>query len=100
MDSNEQSCIVFEIHIRVDEDDTAKSPSQAEPPSLGKAKGWRTEVSGDVDGVKLRNVETAFSYRQPDQVDDGTILLVTPLSEANRTLPVYEEFLRSLVFGR
>lgn len=99
LDSKEQSCIDFEIHIRIDESKSVARPQKARYLSLGSARGWQTDNTGMIDGNKLRNVKTVFSFRQPDQIDDGMIILVAPAAKATSALRAYDEFLQSLVFG-
>jgi hypothetical protein len=99
LDSKAESCIVFEVHIRVDENETAVPRSRSKSILLGKVEGWQTSHTGVIDGIKLTNVQTRFSFRQPDQIDDGSILLVTPSSNAVDALRNYDSFLHNLVFG-
>lgn len=99
LDSKAKSCIVFEVHIRVDESDTVARPPRAKFIMRGKAEGWQTSYTGAIDGIKLTNVMTWFSFKQHDQTDDGSILLITPSSNAVDALRVYDSFLRNLVFG-
>lgn len=95
-----ESCIVFEVHIRVDESQKSAPLPGARSVPLGKADGWQTTYTGAVSGMKLTNVQTAFSYKQPDQIDDGFILLITPDSGEGEALKTYRLFLRNFVFGR
>jgi hypothetical protein len=94
-----ESCIVFEVHIRVDESDRFAPLPGAKSVPLGKAQGWQTTNTGLAGGVRLTNVQTVFSFRQPDEMDDGSILLITPDSSAGEALKTYRLFLRNLVFG-
>jgi hypothetical protein len=98
-DSKEQSRIVFEIHIRVEENAVVKRPPGAKNLALGKAIGWQKTSSGILNGIRLKNTTTAVSFVRPDQTDDGEINLVTPVSQAERSKKTYDEFLRSLIFG-
>jgi hypothetical protein len=52
-----------------------------------------------MNGIRLGNVRTSFSLRQPDQTDDGVILLVTPTSQMREAVRIYKQFLRSVAFG-
>lgn len=99
LESNEQSCILFEIHLRIDESDTVP-PLKSPPILLGKAEGFQTSSVGMIDGVRVSNVTTSFSFKRPGRIDDGIILLVAPESQMRRALPIYDEFLHSVSFGR
>ncbi|HTW46595.1 MAG TPA: hypothetical protein VMD92_01530 [Acidobacteriaceae bacterium] len=100
LDSQGQSCIDFEIHIRVNEDDTAESSDGAMPVLLGKARGWQVTNSGRVHNLQLVNVVTKFTFRQRSQIDDGEVVLVTPERSAQRAKVLYESFLQSLKLDR
>jgi hypothetical protein len=97
---SDTSCIVFEIHIRVDEENVEPRPVNVRLVSLGKAAGWQATVRGTRDGLELENVITSFSFAQPDQTDDGSVVLVTNARDKGRYLRIYNEFLSSLKFGR
>lgn len=99
LDAKGQSCISFEIHLRVDEGDVMENPPGATARQLGSAAGWQTVASGLVNGVRVNNIRTSFSLVRLDQVDDGVILLVAPASQMRRAERIYNEFLRSVVFG-
>jgi hypothetical protein len=96
LDSNMEACVVFEVHLRVDGDDSARPPSVATSIQLGKAQGWewiREANSG------WTNIHLLFSFRQPNQMDDGEILLITPTSRLKETKAAYDAFVRSIKFG-
>jgi hypothetical protein len=99
LDSKEQSGIVFAIHIRVGENAVVKRPPGAKNLALGRAIGWQKTSSGRLNGIRLKNTTTAFSFVRSDQTDDGEINRVTPVSPAERSKKIYDEFLRSLIFG-
>jgi len=99
LDPKAKSCIVFEVHIRVDESDRIAPLPGAKSVPLGKADGWQTTGAAVLGGMRRTNVQTVFSFKQLDQVDDGYILLVTPDSSAGEALKAYRLFLRNLVFG-
>ena len=99
LDPKAKSCIMFEVRIRVNESDALAQPPKSKPISLGKATGWQTSYTGIVNGIRLTNVATTFSFKQPDQIDDGVVLLVAPAPNAQDALGIYDSFLRSLVFG-
>lgn len=98
LDASRSSCIVFETHLRVDENEAPEKPKDAQPIVLGSAKGWRVTTSGNLNGVQLINVKTTFSNARTDQVDDGYVLLVTPSTRLAETLRSYNTFLRRLKF--
>jgi hypothetical protein len=100
LDAKAKSCIVFEVHVRVDKSEPVSPDPKAKSIQLGKAEGWQTRTTGVANGAKLINVETVFSFERPDQIDDGYILLVTPTSNADDPLSIYDSFLHSLEFGR
>jgi len=99
LDATERSCIVFEVHIRVDEGTVVVRPIGAKRIVLGKAIGWQKTMSGVSNGVRLINKITTFSFVQADQTDDGEIILVAPVSQAEKSANIYEEFVRNLNFG-
>lgn len=94
------SCIVFEVHIRVDEENVPHHPGDAKPLYLGKAAAWQMAIKGNRNGVELENVLTSYSFSQPDQTDDGSVTLVTNSRDKARDLRLYSEFLDSLKFGK
>ena len=100
LDSSQSSCIVFEVHLRVDENEAPPRPADAKPVSLGRARGWQTSRTGVVGKASILNVITTFSFDRPDQTDDGMVLLIAPSMEPKRALTVYGEFLRDLRFGK
>jgi hypothetical protein len=95
LDPQMRACIVFEIHIRVDDGDAPRRPRAATQIRLGDAWAWQ-ELS---TGGQLVNVRTTFSFRQNDQIDDGEILLITPESNRLRAQGIYDAFVRSLSFS-
>lgn len=100
LDSNMEACIVFEVHLRVDADDTARPPSVATSIQLGKAQGWQWTHEGRIANSRLINVHLMFSFRQPNQIDDGEVLLITPASRLKETKATYDAFVHSIKFGR
>ena len=100
LDSHENACIVFEVHIRVDEEDTQKPPAGARVIHLGKAKGWQSTREDKVGNVNLTNIRTTFSFKRSNRTDDGEVLLVTPTADIKETRAAYDDFIRSLKFGR
>lgn len=99
LNSQGSACILFEVHIRVDQEDILHRPASATPIRLGKATAWQSVLSGHVATGGLTNVRTSFSFKQLDQVDDGEVLLIAPTSELTGAKRVYDAFIQSLRFG-
>jgi hypothetical protein len=95
LDPRLRACIIFEIHIRVNEDSAPKRAASAIPRRLGEAKAWQDIRT---DG-QLANVSTIFSFKQVDQIDDGEVLLISPESERSRVQGIYDAFVHSLTFS-
>ena len=100
LDPTMKSCIVFEVHLRVDEEDAPLQASGAAPLRLGKAQGWQTTEKGIVHGVGVTKVKTTFTFARPGRTDDGEILLISETSKLGEAKRTYDDFLRSLSFGR
>ena len=100
LDSNMEACIIFEVHLRVDGDDTLRRPSAATSTQLGKAQGWQWTREGRTANSRLTNIHLLFSFRQPNQIDDGEVLLITPASRIKETKATYDALVRSIKFGR
>jgi hypothetical protein len=98
LDSRMEACIIFEVHIRVD-DDTARSSSSTTSVQLGKAQGLQWINEGRISNSDVSNIHLLFSFRQPDQTDDGEVLLITPTSRLKATKAIYDAFVRSIKFG-
>ena len=96
LESSPQSCIVFDIHLRVDEEDGPRMPAGV--PMFGGATGEERVARGTARGVRLRTVVTTFSRRRAHETDDGSVTLITPEDDVRRTEPVYREFLQKLRF--
>jgi len=99
LDSTEQSCILFEVHLRVDESDGQIHSPRAKDLRLGKAEAWQTTNIGVIEGIQVSNIRTAFSFKQATQIDDGVVLLITPNSKVRELRRIYDGFLKSIVFG-
>jgi hypothetical protein len=99
LDSVTDGCIVFEIHLRVDEVAATKNMAGGKTLTLGTARAWQTQEEGVVRGVAITNIRTVFSSVNPNRVDDGEILLITPASQIERAAKLYKAFLRSLRFS-
>jgi hypothetical protein len=98
LDKGAQACIVFEIHIRIQVGD----PPRREPPpllSLGHATAWQIRASGSANNTEMENLTTAFSNRlRNSEIDDGSVELITPASEAKESEQIYRLFLQHLRF--
>jgi hypothetical protein len=98
LDSAEQACVVFEIHLRVDDGDAAIRPEAAKAVLMEGAHAWQVRTAGPLGGVTMSNVRTVFTWRHGPQAYDGTVLLVTPVSHEGPSGRVYSTLLRSLTF--
>lgn len=100
LDSATNSCIVVEVHLRVDEEDTPSRPPGSPRLQFGGAEGWQITERGTVHGVSITNVRTEFTFTRPSRTDDGEILLVSPTLKLSGAKRIYDDFLRSLSFSR
>jgi hypothetical protein len=100
LDAKHENCILFEIHIRVEGVgmDAVRKPSKSKLIALGKVNGWQTIASGYVHGRRLLNIGTNFTCKRTDQMDDGSILLVTTPAKEGEAIPIYNALLGSLTF--
>jgi hypothetical protein len=94
------ACIVFEIHVRVDESDKPAPPVSAVPMSLGDASAWQSMSQSESPAGGTTNIRTLFAFERADQVDDGEILQVAPTSTLPIAKAAYDAFIRSLSFHR
>ena len=94
-----QSCILFEVHIRIDDADRPTHPRAARALSLGKAKAWQTSARVTANGREIMNLRTIFTFDHDGETDDGQITLVAPASEQRSKAVVYNAFLKSVRFG-
>ena len=96
------SCIVFEIHLRVDlgdPDERATAPSPAKTVNFGNIQGLQQERSGDINGVAFRNVLISFSVPRDGQVADGSVWFVAPGTELEKSQPVFTSFISGIRFN-
>ena len=98
LDQKMDACIHFEIHLRVDEADAPVQPRSAKLLTLGGGRAWQSVGKSPVGKITRVNIKTSFSFKQANQVSDGEVLLVTPLSKLSEVQPVYDAFVRSLMF--
>ena len=99
LDSSMRDCIVFEIHLRIDDDEVPVRPHTAKMLPLGNAKAWQIVRSGSNRATDPVNLTTYFSFGQNGQINDGRILLVSRPEELPKTRLLYETFLKSMTLG-
>ena len=99
LDSSMRDCIVFEIHLRIDDDGAPVRPHTARVLSLGNAKAWQTVSSGSNRAKGPVNLVTYFAAKQNGQIDDGQILLVSRPEQLPKTRLLYDIFLKSVTLG-
>lgn len=99
VDHSLRSCILFEVHLRVDDADGLFHPNSAKSLSLGQARAWQTSNSVNTKEGELRNFKTVFTFEHDGQIYDGQVTLVSPAAEAPNTIRVYDIFLKSVHFG-
>ncbi len=97
LDRSLGSCIVFEVHLRIDEDEARVRPRGAGRFLLGNATAWQT--SNGNHGQGPINITTYFSSQQKSRVVDGKVLLISPPGELQKMKSVYDTFLNSLALG-
>lgn len=93
-----RSCIVFEVHVRVDYEDAPQYPPFLL--SLGDAKGWKSELHGNVDDVDIINMQTIFSYVGDEFTADGSVKFIAPHGDRKKYEHFYYEITKSLKFGK
>ena len=91
------SCIVFEIHLRIDlgQQEARRRGRKA---TMGGATAWRREVTGSVGRTGFTNVTVEFSAPRRQEISDGTVRLVTPTKDLNRNMPIFDTFLSQIRF--
>lgn len=99
LDHSLRSCILFEVHIRVDDADGPLHVNSAKALSLGQARAWQTSSSVTTKEGGIMNLKTIFTFDHDGQIYDGQVTLVSPASEQRSTTRVYDNFLRSVYFG-
>ncbi len=99
LDRSLRSCLLFEVHVRVDDADGPLHLKSAKALSLGQAKAWQTSSRVHTRGGEIMNLKTAFTFAHDGQIDDGQATLITPTSEQQSTTRLYDTFLNSVHFG-
>ena len=93
------SCIMFEIHLRVDLGQR-EAKHRGVKMMIGDVTAWREEATGTISGTDFTNVTIRFSVTRGQDVDDGTVRLVTPTKDIARDRPILEAFLSQMKFDR
>jgi hypothetical protein len=96
----QQGCIVFEVHLRVDESDAPVRPTGSKALRLGRALGWETVATNNNGLASVTIARASFSFRQSDQNDDGIVVLIVPISQKRPAIKIYDSFVHSMQFGR
>jgi hypothetical protein len=95
----QSSCIMFEIHLRID-----LNPREARHRGtkvvIGDVTAWKEEATGTINGTGFTNITVRFSVAHGQDVDDGTVRLVTPTKDIGRNGPTFEAFLSQIKFDR
>ena len=99
LDQSLRSCLLFEVHIRVDEADAPRHLHSAKALSLGQARAWQTSSRVTAKGGEIMNLKTIFTFHHDGETDDGQVTLIAPASEQRKTKSVYDNFLKSVHFG-
>jgi len=98
-DDNQPSCIMFEIHLRVDLGQR-EAKHRGVKMMIGDVTAWREEATGTINGTDFTNVTIRFSAARGQDVDDGTVRLVTPTKDIGRGRPILKAFLSQMKFDR
>lgn len=98
-----KTCILFEIHLRVDSDDSKGISSRlsATRIKLGNRNGWEEQSTGVIDGSEWTNVTVRYSIRHvrsAKEIDDGTIILVTRTQDKNKNKAIFQEIISQIRF--
>ena len=99
LDQSLRSCILFEVHLRVDDVGGPIHSDLAKPLLLGQAKAWQVSRSASTAAGDLTNIKTSFTFEHDGQIDDGEVVLITPSAGQRDAVYLYEEFLKSVHFG-
>jgi hypothetical protein len=102
--SAQPSCIVFEIHHRVQlpEDENAGLAStrtaEGQPWKIGNRNGFQKIREGSLNGASFENITLSLELPREGYTNDLTITFVTPLSDRARTEPIFRSFVSSFRF--
>jgi hypothetical protein len=97
LDPAMHSCIIFEMQLRIDEDEAPKRPKTSKTLLLGDATAWQVSSSNRAKG--LTNIQTYFSFSHDGHTDDGKVLLITRPGDLQKAKPIYDTFLKSVALG-
>jgi hypothetical protein len=94
-----KTCILFEIHLRVNE--VVSRPPSPKQVKLGNRNGWEEQSAGVIEGVEWSNVIVRFSMHHvhsTSEIDDGSVILVTPTGDKGKNIIILKEFLSRFRF--
>jgi len=98
-DDGQSSCIEFEIHLRVNTQAGAIRHRGAKM-MLGGATAWKDETRGIKNGIEFANISVQFTIARSQEIDDGTVIFVTPTRELGKNRRTFDAFLSGIKFGR
>jgi hypothetical protein len=98
-DDDQPSCIMFEIYLRVDLGQREATPRGTRV-MIGAVPAWKEEATGTINGTDFTNLTVRLSVAHGQEVDDGTVRLVTPTKGIGRQRSVFDGFLAQLKFDR
>lgn len=90
--------MIFDIHIRVDDTVTRRPPRVTHELRLGRAVAWQDRYTNSMGKSHLINLMTIFTHVKPNEIDDGSIILITSASLFRKNQAIYNEFVRSVRF--
>jgi hypothetical protein len=92
------SCIVLEIHLRVELGER-EARHRGTKVAFGGVTGWKQEATGTVSGTEISNITIRFSVVHARRVDDGTIWLISPTKDMAKNLRLLDTFLSEIAFN-
>jgi hypothetical protein len=95
-----ESCIVFDLNLRVPLGDAEANTNQQSrrKAQVGNIEGSREELSGSIDGIRVRNTLVDFSFARGSNIYDGEVWLVTPADTFRANDLVLKAFLTGMSF--
>ncbi len=100
LDDQMSSCIIFEIHIRVNDVDAPPVLKSAKRFRLGDAEARQSASRGRGTNGLLTNVSTTFSIARPDAMEDGVIRLVASGRDLGHATALYDDFVRTVKLSK
>jgi len=101
LDSGRTSCIIFEIHLRVelpeDRDAANSRRERGHWIKVGNQRGWQVMDSGQAGDSAVTNVNVALELRHRGYVNDANITFITPKAAALNST-AFDRFLASFRF--